>query len=134
MESTSTKKSVAVLLKRVIDAVERLADEDIEAVLAGDARLELSVNRKAKKEKAEGVRLDPAEVQEITQQLQQMSDRDSGFALLREKCAKKPQLIAIAEELDIPFQKKEAVERLQEKIIESTIGYRLRSRAIQGSQ
>ncbi len=34
--------------------------------------------------------------------------------------------------LDIPLLQRDNIEKLQEKIIESTIGYRLRSEAIQG--
>ena len=36
--------------------------------------------------------------------------------------------------LDIPFQKKDSIDRILEKIIEGTIGFRLRSQAIQGGK
>jgi len=48
------------------------------------------------------------------------------------KCHSKIDIENIAKKLDVPFQKKDSIEKLKYKIIERTIGFRLRSQAIQG--
>lgn len=49
------------------------------------------------------------------------------------KCSSRLDFETIAKRMDIPFQKKDTIERLKEKIIESSIGYKIRSQAIQGN-
>ena len=63
-----------------------------------------------------------------------MNSREDGFKLLVDKCSSRLDLEVLARKLDIPFTKKDIIEKLKDKIIEGTIGFRLRSQAIQDKQ
>jgi hypothetical protein len=69
----------------------------------------------------------------IILEFSKMKTRKEGEEYLLSQKLKKLDLENILRKLDIPFQKKDSMERLKDKIIEGTIGFRLRSQAIQGS-
>lgn len=62
-----------------------------------------------------------------------MHDKEKGKAYLESLNLRKVQYEKILKELDSPFDKKDSIARLISKIIEATIGFRLRSQAIQGT-
>lgn len=70
--------------------------------------------------------------QQIIDELNNFSNREDGLKFLLTKCSSRIDLESIARKMDIPFQKKDTIDKLKEKIIESSIGFRLRSQAIQG--
>jgi len=69
------------------------------------------------------------DLKDTEEQLVKIDSRDQAEELL--KNFKKADLQRIAKDLDIPIQKNEDISRLREKIIESTVGFKLRSQAIQ---
>ena len=70
--------------------------------------------------------------QQIIDELNNFNNREEGLKFLLTKCSSRIDLESIARRMDIPFQKKDTIDKLKEKIIESSIGFRLRSQAIQG--
>jgi hypothetical protein len=69
----------------------------------------------------------------VATELQQLSTRDAGDLLLRQKAPIRRELESLARYLNLPVQRDDTVERLRAKIVvENTIGSRLRSDAIQG--
>ena len=60
-----------------------------------------------------------------------MQSREEASSYFSTNDLKKADLEAICKQLDLPFTKKENMKTLQEKIIEGTVGYKLRSQAIQ---
>ena len=63
--------------------------------------------------------------------LNSMQSREEAYSYISSSDLKKADLEAICKQLDLPFTKKENIKALQEKIIEGTVGYKLRSQAIQ---
>ena len=63
--------------------------------------------------------------------LNSMQSREEASSYFSTNDLKKADLEAICKQLDLPFTKKENMKTLQEKIIEGTVGYKLRSQAIQ---
>jgi len=61
-----------------------------------------------------------------------MNDRETGLALLRGEHVDKNFLRRLAKAIDVPTDR-DNTEALIESIIEATIGYRLRSKAIQSN-
>lgn len=68
----------------------------------------------------------------IISNLYKINNRQEGEKYLSSKCSSKAEFESVAKKLDVPFQKKDSIEKLKYKIIERTIGFRLRSQAIQG--
>jgi hypothetical protein len=69
------------------------------------------------------------DLRHIEDKLAKIDSREQAEELLKD--FKKAELQRIAKGLDIPTQKNEGIVRIKEKIIESTIGFKLRSQAIQ---
>ena len=63
--------------------------------------------------------------------LNSMQSREEASSYFYTNDLKRVDVEAICKQLDLPFTKKENMKTLQEKIIEGTVGYKLRSQAIQ---
>lgn len=87
-----------------------------------------------KKTKSQLSNFDGDTLQLIIDELNQFKTREEGLNYLISKCSLRTDFEAVAKKMDVPFQKKDSIERLKDKIIESSIGYKIRSRAIQGNQ
>lgn len=107
-----------------------LSEEDIKLVLLGKNELKISVVAKqSANNKAPATEID---VEEIIGGLNEANDRDIALDLLSSMNKKSLELVARA--LDIAIQRTDKVDTLRKKIVESTVGARLRSFAIQGTQ
>jgi hypothetical protein len=114
------------LLKQFTQFIGNLSGEDINDLASGKKRLciELVEKKQSSHSKSASVGLKDTE-----EQLVKIESRDQAEELLKD--FKKADLQRIAKDLDIPIQKNEDLIRLREKIIESTVGFKLRSQAIQ---
>ncbi|OAV70500.1 hypothetical protein Barb4_01328 [Bacteroidales bacterium Barb4] len=73
------------------------------------------------------------DAESVADALCQMNTCEEGELFLLSKHLKRAELEVIARGLDIPFQKRDRTDRLKDKIIEGTIGFRLRSQAIRSN-
>jgi hypothetical protein len=127
------KKTVVNLLRDIAAKVQALTESEWEDMRAGRLRFTIAAERVAAKPRSRSVpSLTSSDVEDVATRLRQMSDRDAGRSLLREMLPAKESLLRLARYLDLPVNSKETVERLQDRILEGTIGFRLRSQAIQG--
>ena len=113
-----------------------LSETDIANLESGKFEIKFDlVNKKElrKTSKTKVLKFDEFTIQSIINELNQIKTREEGLTFLMSKCSSRIDFETIAKKMDIPFQKKDTIERLKEKIIESTIGYKLRSQAIQGN-
>ena len=92
--------------------------------------IEPVLNNNIKKTKKEDLTV--SDIDLIILNLYKINNRQEGIAYLASKCSSKIDFENIVKKLDLPFQKKDNTEKLVYKIIERTIGFRLRSEAIQG--
>jgi hypothetical protein len=75
--------------------------------------------------------IDETSLSDTISKLKEMTSREDGLELLNNKYSLRQDYEAIAKQIDIPHTKKDSIDKLKEKIIEGTIGFRLRSQAIQ---
>jgi hypothetical protein len=124
---------LASVLEKLSNAVAILTDEDIEKLVTGSHSIELKIvrNRANSKNLNEVEGFDPADV---VRQLNQFTDRVIASNHLRDLAKNKKMLESLARYLDIALSKQDKTEDLINKIIESTVGARLRSSAIRGSE
>lgn len=115
------------LLKQFTQFISNLSEEDINDLTGGRKRLCIELVEKKQSSHSKSPSTDLKDTEE---QLVRTDSRDQAEELLKD--FKKADLQRIAKNLDIPIQKNEDVVRLREKIIESTVGFKLRSQAIQG--
>lgn len=113
--------------------LKELSNADIAGLESGLKKIKFEISDNFDKTfKTKVLSFDEFAVQAIIDELNKFSSRDEGLAFLISKCFTRIDYETVAQRLDIPFQKKDAIERIKEKIIEGTIGFRLRSQAIQG--
>lgn len=122
---------LTTVLEKLSNAVASLTDEDIEKLVTGSHSIELKIvrNRTSSKKSNEMEGIDSAE---IVRQLGEFTDRAIASNHLRDRAKNKKTLELLARHLDIALTKQDKMEDLINKIIESTVGARLRSSAIRG--
>jgi hypothetical protein len=109
-----------------------LGADDLAAIYAGDAAIRVVViRRRQAKTRARGAVSDVAG-QEICRKLESLQNREDAARLLKSQDLSKTDLRRIAKALDVSYQKDDTTDRLTDKIVEATIGFKLRSEAIQG--
>lgn len=123
---------LSALLKEMAKAVRDMSDEDLAALRNGDVRIQLTAVEKAASGKKETLR--DFHPDSIVTSLREADTFDAGLAILERECSTKEHLIRLAREIDVPAEKRDTVERLRERIVDATIGFRLRSQAIQSSR
>lgn len=112
-----------------------LTERDISDIARGAASLQVVRGKrspKAKKPKKEAGIPSKTALRQVLEDLHAASDRETGFVRLDQEVATKAALEALARLADLPVQRRDTVDDLRQKIIEATIGYRLRSKAVQG--
>ncbi len=114
------------LLKQFTRFVEHLTNDEIGELASGKKRLSIQVVdvKQSSSKKSLSINL-----QEIADKLAVINSRNEAADLL--KNFKKTNLSELAKVLDIPIQRNDDANRLRDKIVESTVGFKLRSQAIQ---
>ena len=114
------------------EAVDALSEDEIKRLSDPQYEVELrAVRRRSKDELAKPQ--EPINVEEIIRELTNSATRQDAQAYLDSKYSSKKLLELIARQLDIPIIRQDKVEFLRDKVIEATVGARLRSQAIQGT-
>lgn len=125
----SKRSELANILRCLADYIDNHPDEDLAPIFRQAAALTQSTERQKKSPPPKGA---PLNIGAIVAQLQMLKSRDEGDALLRASASNRSGLETIARFLQLPVQRDDTVDKLRAKIVENTIGSRLRSEAIQG--
>lgn len=128
---SSTSFLAATALRRVAAALERMSEEDISRLNEPGTEIEIRVlRRRSKDEPISEATLDLAD---IVTKLTRSESRSDASKFLEDSFGTKKTLEQIARHLDVLVSKQDKVETLRDRIIEATVGARLRSEAIQGN-
>lgn len=120
----------ASALRRLAAAVERMSDEELARLNEPGAEIEIKIlRRRAKDERPPEIQLN---LPDIVAKLISSASRADAAKFLDEGFGTKKTLEQIARHLDVVMSKQDKAETLRDKIIEATVGARLRSEAIQG--
>lgn len=117
-------------MERFLDFLNNLPQAVVKEIENGKKRIEINVISTSK-ESDEPILHNSVVVSESISLLNSMLSREEAYSYMSSIDLKKADLEAICKQLDLPLTKKENIKTLQEKIIEGTVGYKLRSQAIQ---
>lgn len=117
-------------MERFLDFLNKLPQAVVKEIENGKKRIEINVISTSK-ESDEPIQHNSVVVSESISLLNSMLSREEAYSYMSSIDLKKADLEAICKQLDLPLTKKENIKALQEKIIEGTVGYKLRSQAIQ---
>lgn len=120
----------ASALRRLAAALERMSDEELARLNEPGTEIEIKVlRRRSKDELTPKARLD---LVDIVAKLTEAANRSDASKFLDDSYGTKKVLEQIARHLDVVVSKQDKAETLRDRIIEATVGARLRSEAIQG--
>lgn len=131
----NTQQSVlSNLLGNVAKAIRDMPHSDFEKLVKGQLRPTISFKEcssDAKNRRSSPI-ISEKELYSIQMKLDAARTREEGYHIMQEAFPLKEQLLTFANFLDLPVQRKDKIERIQEKIVVSTVGRRLSSEAIRG--
>ena len=129
----SARLALVVMLRRCADYLAALPPDEVDALLDGELELRLSViAKKGKTKKKATPVLDAEQLANVAASLRTMDNRSSGEQLLHEVAPTRAALESLARHLDVAARREDRQDDLVRRIIDSTIGFRLSSAAIQG--
>ena len=108
----------------------KLPQAMVKEIENGEKQIEINIISSSK-EPNEPMSENSIVVSEAITFLNSMQSREEASSYFSTNDLKRADLETICKQLDLPFTKKENMKILQEKIIEGTVGYKLRSQAIQ---
>lgn len=126
-------EKISLILELLSKAVAALPDDELDRVTRGTHSIELKITRNRSNTKATAG-ADNFNSADIEKKLEEFSDRVAASNYLQEIASSKKSLESLARHLDIALSKQDKAEDLMKKIIESTVGARLRSSAIRGPE
>ena len=124
--------NIITIFRRISDAIDSLTEDEISKLSDPQYQVEVrAVRRRIKDDLATS--LNSLDVDDIIKELSIHGTRLDAQSFLDLKCPSKKTLEQIARKLDILIVRQDKAEALRDKIIEATVGARIRSQAIQGT-
>lgn len=122
------KNSISKIFNILAKELEKFSDKELADISSGKAKIKIDIINSSTSKKSIACDID---YQKVKSDLNSFQTREEGLEYLNLQCKTKKELTALAKIIDIHVQKSDKIDQLKEKIIESTIGFRLRSAAIQ---
>ena len=130
----STKEQFVSLLRDFARRIQAMDDARMERILAGELRIEVRAPEKERAKAREGkARCSDPEIESLRRELQEAGSREPARALIDRYLHSKADLVHFARVLDISAPQKSSSDDIEARLVESTVGYRLRSAAIRGN-
>jgi hypothetical protein len=128
--------TVVSLLRVIAEFLDTLTPSEMNALANGRAFLSIEGRKRKKTVRAPRKSLPPKphELDAAIERLSALDSREAGREFLLNHYSTRTDLELLARRADLPVQKRDNIDALRSRIIESTIGYRLRSQAIQGTR
>ncbi|MGM7651401.1 hypothetical protein [Serratia marcescens] len=129
----SDSRTLASIFRELQDAVLELSNNDIEKVITGDYQFSIKLVKK-KNTTANRIILKEdksSSYEYLLGLLSQCTSREDGVSLLERELKNKSDYERFARQVEVAVMKSDKLEKIRDNIIESTVGARLRSDAIQ---
>jgi hypothetical protein len=122
-------EKTAEVLRKISSFLRTLTDDQVDDLITGQVKLTLTENPRRKPYSSRTSDAKP-DINRLRQDLESKATREEGIALLDDLALTRESLRSIASALDLPTPRTDTVARLKDRIVDATIGYRLRSDAI----
>lgn len=127
----SKTKTLTLLFRELQDAILELGDADIDKVISGDYHFSLKVVKKKNTSLSKTILVDKFSFNNLLDLLNQCESREQGNELLSRELSTKSEYEKFARHVEVAVMKSDKLEKIRDNIIESTVGAKLRSDAIQ---
>lgn len=124
--------NIVTIFRRIAEAIDSLSEDEIRRLSDPQYEVEVrAIRRRSKDEIA--TPQESINIEGVIMEIIGLATRQDAQVYLDTKYSSKKLLELIARRLDIPIIRQDKVDVLRDKIIEATVGARLRSQAIQGT-
>lgn len=130
----SKAKTLTVLFRELQDAVLELNEGELEKIISGEYQFTLKVVKKRGGTSAKISSVDDFSYNELLNLLNQCESREQGNELLSRELKTKAEFEKFARHVEVAVMKSDKLEKIRDNIIESTVGAKLRSDAIQNKK
>jgi hypothetical protein len=133
MNHQTTLKNYLTLLVSLVD---NLSDADLKKIDSEDYEFSLKVVKKSikKNEPKEKRIIDGSTLDLIIGELALAETRESGVTIIESHLKGKPELELLAKHVEVAVMANDKISKIKDAIVDSTVGARLRSGAIQGKK
>lgn len=118
-------------IEKYLTFLKKMSQEDFNSILKKEKEIIFEIKNKQGFIKSKESLVSDGEIENIIVKLGSLEARDVGLKYLEELDLGRADIELILRKLDMPFLKKDSILKLNDKIIEGTIGFKLRSQAIQ---
>lgn len=130
----SKTKTLTSLFRELQDAVLELNDVELEKVISGEYQFTIKVVKKKNSANTKVRLVDDTSYSNLLDLLNQCETREEGYELLSRELGAKSEYEKFARHIEVAVMKSDKVEKIRDNIIESTVGAKLRSDAIQNKK
>ena len=121
------------LLHDLARQMQAMDDAEFEKILSGDLKIEVRVAGGSQEQKRRKKRTpSPEDTARLCNALRRTNTREQARELIDNALHTRDQLLELARALDIPVPKTVNMEHLKTRLVEATVGFRIRSAAVQG--
>lgn len=130
------KKLLNNIFHSLSKAIDNLSEDEILDIESGDFEINFlfSDKKSVVKKNKEKIYLDERVLSRVNKLLNEALTREEGVLILEEHLKGRAELESFAKSIDVPIMKNDKVINIKEKIVDSTVGARLRSGAILGKK
>ena len=127
----STKQQVVALLRNVAKQIQAMDEPTLDRVLAGGFRIDADLPNK-RKPTVKQVACSDQQINDLKTALSKIDNHEEARQVIGNSLGSRAQLICFARALDVPTPKNSTSEDLKDRLVEATVGFRVRSAAIRG--
>ena len=127
----STKQQVVALLKNVTRQLQAMDESTLERVLAGGFRIDAGLPDKRKRAVKEAA-CSEQQIDELKAALSKIDNHEEARRVISHSLCSRAQVVCFARALDIRAPSRATSDELRDRLVEATVGFRVRSAAIRG--
>ena len=123
------------VLEQLARALQDMSDESFDELMKGELQASVSFVRSAPRRSDRRKRVAPISdetLRFVHARLTSASSREEGQRIVKEAFEHKEDLFVFAKYLDLPVQRKDAADRIRDKVVTHTVGRRLSGKAVRG--
>ena len=127
----STKQQVVALFRNFAKQIQAMDEVTLSRVLEGGFRIDTDLPRKPKQTRKQSACSDE-QLSELKAALSEIDSHEEARLVIGNSLRSRAQLVSFARALDIPAPKNATSEEIKDRLVEATVGFRVRSAAIRG--
>jgi len=127
----STKRQVVTLFRNFARQIEAMDEVTLNRVLEGGFRIDTDLPRKSRRAKGQSA-CSEEQLRELKATLSKIDSHEEAKLAISDSLGSRAQLVSFARALDVPTPRNSTSEEIKDRLVEATVGFRVRSAAIRG--